>query len=406
MKRSAQKMVPIAVGALVLGLLVWAFLPSPIDVDVATVARGPLVVTVDHEGKTRVRERYVVSAPLAGRLARIELHPGDAVGADRTVLAAIEPREPELLDARAVAEVEARMKAAQAARDRAEPLLRSARATHELAATQLARLQKLAERTAATHQEIDDAEHRLRVATEEVKSAVFATRIADFELELARAALVRTRPHPSGTADPGRLEIRAPVDGRVFRVFQESEAAVSAGAPLLELGDARDLEVEVDLLSSDAVKVRPGARAVLEHWGGQAPLAGRVRLVEPSAFTKVSALGVEEQRVNVLIDIDDPPERRPTLGDAFRVEARIVVWEDPDVLRVPAGALFHHGDAWAVFVAERGRAQLRTVEVGQSNGFETQVLGGLTVGEAVILHPSDRIRDGIALRPRQSGPAD
>jgi HlyD family secretion protein len=397
---SAQKTIPIALGVLVLGLLAWAFIPSPVDVDLATVARGPLVVTVDHEGKTRVRERYEVSAPLAGRLLRIEIHPGDAVSAGKTVLAAIEPREPELLDARAVAEAEARVKAAQAAKDRAEPQLRSARASNELAKTNFARLRRLAELAAASDQEIDDAEHRLKVAAEDVKSAQFAARIAEFELELARAALLRTRPSPSGAVDGGRFEIRAPVDGCVLRVFQESEAAVSAGSRLLEVGNPRDLEVEVDVLSSDAVKVRPGARTVLEHWGGEEPLAGRVRLVEPSAFTKVSALGVEEQRVNVVIDIVDPPERRPTLGDAFRVEARIVVWEDPNTLKVPAGSLFRSGDGWAVFVSDHGRARLRPVKIGRTNGLETQVLGGLTVGESVVLHPSDRIRDGVAIRPR------
>jgi HlyD family secretion protein len=232
-----------------------------------------------------------------------------------------------------------------------------------------------------------------------VKSAQFAARIAEFELELARAALARTRPDEPGAPDTGRFEIRAPADGRILRVFQESEAAVPAGARLLEVGDPTDLEVEVDVLSSDAVKIRPGAKAILEHWGGDAPLTGRVRLVEPSAFTKVSALGMEEQRVNVVIDILDPPAKRGALGDALRVEARIVTWEREDVLKVPAGALFRHA-GWAVYVAARGRARLRPVRVGPSDGLETQVLDGLLENESVILHPSDLVGEGVRVTRR------
>lgn len=399
MKRSAQRTLTIGIGAAAVAVLVWAFLPTPVDVELGEVLRGRLEVTVDHEGKTRVRERYQVSAPLAGRLLRIELHPGNPVSAGKTLLAAIEPSEPQLLDARAVAETEARVKAAEVAKERAAPQLRSALASYQLAETNFARVQKLADRRGASRQDIDDAEHRLRVATEDVKAAQFAARIAEFELALTRAALVRARPPQSGTPEPGRFEIRAPADGRVLRVFQESEAAVSPGTRLLEVGDPTDLEVEVDVLSSDAVKTTPGARVVLEHWGGEAPLSGRVRLVEPSAFTKVSALGVEEQRVNVVIDIVDPLERRRTLGDAFRVEARIVVWEESDVLKVPAGALFRRGDEWAVFVIQEGRARQRPVRIGRSNGLETQVIDGLKEHDKVILYPSDRVRDGVAVRP-------
>jgi HlyD family secretion protein len=399
-KLSAQKLLLIGLVLSVLGLLVWAFLPSPIEVDLGRVERGSLQVTVDHEGKTRVRERYVVFSPLAGRLLRIELHPGDTIAAGKTVLAVIEPSEPELLDARSIAQAVARVKAAEAAKERALPNLRSARASHELAETNLARVQKLSERRAASHQELDDAEHRLRVAAEEVKSAQFAAQIAEFELELAQAALVRTRPTESGVPDTGRFEIRAPIDGRILRVFQESEAAISAGIRLLEVGDPTDLEVEVDVLSSDAVKISPGAKAILEHWGGDGSLTGRVRLVEPSAFTKISALGVEEQRVNVVIDIIDPPEKRKALGDAFRVEARIVIWEGDDVLKVPAGALFHRADRWAVYVAVGGRARLRLVRAGRSDGLETQVLEGLSETDQVVIHPSDRVKEGVSIEVR------
>ncbi len=397
MKLSVSKVLLVALVLGVVGLVWWAFVPSAVEVDLARVERGDLSVTVDHEGKTRIRERYVVSSPLAGRLLRIELHSGDSLRARKTLLAAIEPSEPALLDARALAEAEARVKGAEAARERAVPQLRSTQASYELAEINLGRIRKLYERGSATHQELDDAEHRLRVAHEDARAAQFAARIADFELELARAALVRTRPASAGEPDAGRFEIRAPVDGRVLRVFQESELVVSAGTRLLEVGDSTDLEVEVDVLSEDAVKVRPGAEVILEHWGGDAPLRGRVRIVEPSAFTKTSALGVDEQRVNVLIDIIDPPARRPTLGDAFRVEARIVIWEGKDVRKIPAGALFRVAGGWAVFLFERGKARLRLLRIGHDNGLETEVLDGLREGDRVILHPSDRIKDGLSV---------
>lgn len=406
MKLWARRTVLLAIGLGLAGLLVWSFLPAPVAVDLGAVTRGRLEVTVDHEGRTRVRERYVVSSPLAGRLLRIALDPGDPIVAGTTLLAVIEPSVPELLDVRAEAQAEARVKAAEAARERAAPQLRRARASHALAESNLARVQKLSERMAASHQELDDAEHRLRVAAEDVKAAQFASQIADFELALARAALIQTRPSPAGATpgDPGRFEIKAPVNGRVLRVFQESEAAIASGTRLLEVGDPTDLEIEVDVLSADAVTIRPGDRVVLEHWGGTHPLTGRVRLVEPSAFTKVSALGVEEQRVNVVLDIVDPPSRRPSLGDAFRVEARIIVWEADPTLKAPAGALFHHGDGWAVFRARNGRARLQPVQIGRGNGLETQILAGLAEHDSVILHPTDRIHDGAAITSNNSAP--
>lgn len=397
-KLKARNLLPIVAGAAVLALLVWAFLPSPVEVDLGRAERGRLQVTVDHEGKTRVRERYIVSSPLAGRLLRITLHPGDAIERGKTLLAIVEPSVPQLLDAREIAQTEARVKAAETAKEQSGPHLQAARVAYDLAETNLSRIHKLAQRQAVSQSEIDTAEHNLRAAAEDVKAAQFAVRIAEFELELARAALVRARPGSNQAPETWRFEIRSPVDGRVLRVFQESEAAIPSGTRLLEVGDPTDLEVEVDVLSDDAVKIEPGARAILEHWGGDEPLTGRVRLVEPSAFTKVSALGVEEQRVNVVIDILDAPERRKSLGDAFRVEARIIIRETENVLKIPAGALFRHADGWAVFVAERGKARLRRVKLGLNNGLEAEVTEGLEEKDAVILHPSDRIKESVAVR--------
>jgi HlyD family secretion protein len=280
---------------------------------------------------------------------------------------------------------------------RAEALLLAAEAEAALARSELERLAKL--RGTVSQQEYDAAVQRERVAAQNLRAAEFAARIAEFELEMAKAVLIRSKPRSPGETLP-RLEILAPVSGQVLRVFQESETVVSPGARLLEVGNPIDLEAEIDVLSADAVKVRPGDRVILEHWGGGEPLAGRVRVVEPSAFTKVSALGVEEQRVYVIVDFVDPPERRPNLGDAYRVEARIVVWESADVLKVPAGALFRRGPEWAVFAVVDGRAEERVVRVGHRSDTEAEVLAGLSEGEQVVLYPGDRVGPGVRVAPR------
>jgi HlyD family secretion protein len=385
--------------ALVAGL-VYAFLPRPVPVDGVTLSRGQLQVTVNEDGRTRIRERYLISTPLGGRLLRVELHPGDVVAAGKTLLTAIEPTDPELLDPRTRAQAEARVKSADAACKQAVPLLERARTAWEFAQTELERAKRLYQEKTLSHQELDNAEQKERTTAAELKSAQFARQIADYELELATAALLRTNPSGSKDTDSWQFPIISPISGRVLRVFQESSAVVSAGARLLELGDPTDLEVEIDVLSADAVKIKPGAKVFLEHWGGDAPLLGRVRLVEPSGFLKISALGVEEQRVNVIVDFAEPVEKRPTLGDAFRVEARIVIWQGDDVLKLPVGALFREGDDWAVFVVTDGRAKLRRVKIGQRNDLEAEVTDGLAPETKVIVHPSDKVRDGGSVRLR------
>jgi HlyD family secretion protein len=380
--------------------LVYAFLPRAVRVDVMTVTRGTLQVTVNEDGRTRIKERYIVSTPLGGRLLRVELKAGDAVEAGKTLLTAIEPTEPELLDPRTRAQAEARVKSAEAVRNQAVPLLERARTAHEFAHTELERARRLYQEETLSRQELDNAEQKERTTAEELKSAQFAVQIADYELELAKAALLRTATGGSGNSNSWHFPILSPISGRVLRVFQESSAVVPAGERLLELGDPADLEVEIDVLSADAVKIKPGAKVFLEQWGGDAPLLGRVRLVEPSGFLKISALGVEEQRVNVIVDFTDPLEKRPTLGDAFRVEARIVIWESDNVLKLPAGALFRDGDDWAVFVVAEGRAELQRVKIGQRNDLEAEVADGLASGARVIVHPSDRVRDGCSVKPR------
>lgn len=410
MKNWLSKLFLFAVAAAVIGGIALSFLPEPQDVDFATVNRQALLVTVDEDGKTRIREKYVVSTPLSGRLLRIAMDPGDSVAAGDTLLATIEPRDPELLDARAIAQAEARVSAADAALKKTGPMLESARLEQANAETELQRARNAAEGGGLTESELDTATTRYRQASEQLRVSRYAQEIAEFELQQARAALVRSKPQEG--SQPGEelaeqepnngwnFTIRSPITGRVLQVFQESAAVVTAGMSLLELGDPTDLEVVIDVLSSDAVKIAPGARVILEHWGGDHPLEGQVRLVEPAGFTKVSTLGVEEQRVNVIVDLVDPPADRLQLGDGFRVEARIVTAEQPDALCVPTSALFRSAGEWTVFKVVDATAVEQLVEVGKQNGLLAEVKQGLSQGDIVIVNPSDQVVAGVEVRQR------
>lgn len=403
MKLTRRRVLGTAAGLILLAVVVWAFLPAAIEVDVGAVERGTLLVTVDHEGKTRVRERYIVSAPLTGRLLRIELRPGDVVRQRETRLGTIESIDPSLLDARSRKQAEAAVEAAKASQKRAQAQLEVAKAASAQAMKELSRARQLRPNRNIAEEEYESRLYAVERKAGELRTAEFAVQIAAFELEQAKSALLHTLPRSPGETEPMRFEVCSPIDGVVLRVFQESATVTQPGMRLLEIGDPKDLECEIDVLSVDAVKIRPGQSVLLEHWGGPYPLQGRVRVREPSAFTKVSALGVEEQRVNIIVDLIDPPERRSTLGDGYRVEARIIIWEGRNVLKVSAGALFRRGEGWAVFRQEGGRAVQREVRIGQSNGLETEVLEGLDEGDRVILHPSDRVQDGVrtAVRPER-----
>jgi HlyD family secretion protein len=400
MRRKFRFLWPTVIGLAVVALIAYGFVPRPVEADFGAATRGRLLVTVDEDGKTRIRERYAVAAPLAGQLLRVHLEAGDPVEAGKTVLAVIEPTDPALLDPRSRAEVEARVRVAESNKQRIQDELERAREAYQLARLNLDRAHPLVRSGGLTREDYDALVQRERIAQKEVEAAKSAVQVAASEIKLAEAALVRTRPGSPGEPAPGHLPILSPINGRVLRVYQESAAVVAPGTKLLELGDPNDLEMEIDVLSADAVKVRPGARVIIEHWGGGEPLEGRVRVVEPAGFLKVSALGVEEQRVWVIADFTGPPEKRAALGDAYRVEARIVVWEGENVLKVPAGALFRHNGGWAVYAVRDGRAVLAPVEVGHTNGLETELLGGLAEGDAVILHASDRVREGVLVKPR------
>lgn len=396
----SRRVTGIVATVIVVGLLIYGFIPPAVDVDLAVAGRGPLTVMVEEDGKTRVRERYVVSSPLAGRLLRTSLHSGDIVRTNETIVATIEASESILLDDRARAEAEARLKAAEAHREQARALIERAKDAEAVTRDDLARAETLYARKAVPAESYDASRLKHRLAAHDLRVAEFNLTIADFERDQAQATLTRFTQRPESDQTLFRHEIRSPISGRVFRVFEESETPVVVGSRLIELGDPTDLEVEIDVLSVDAVQIRPGTRVQLSHWGGDVPLEARVRIVEPSAFMKTSALGIEEQRVWIIADIVTPPDERQSLGDGFRVEAGIVTWESDDVLKVPAGALFRNGTDWAVFTVRQSRAVLQPVRAGHTNGVETEIVDGLSPGDQVVLHPSDRVRPGVRITRR------
>ncbi len=382
--------------ALVVMLLAIALWPQAVTVDVGAVTRGRLVVTVDEEGETRLHHRFSVSAPVAGRVLRIELDPGDVVEKNKTVVARMRSDAPALLDARTRAEAEAVFAAAQSVVGRARAEEQRARAALELAASELKRERALVESGLTTRQSLEAKETAVVTAEEGLRAAEFAAAAAGAQLDQARARL-----RPSTLEAGGRiLPVLAPVDGVVLRRFRESESVVPAGEPLVEIGDPSHLEIVSDLLSTDAVKVKPGMRVSVEDWGGDEPLGARVERVEPYGFTKVSALGVEEQRVNVIIDLDDDRAAWKAMGDGYRVEVRIATWAAENVVKVPTSALFREGPLWAVYVMEGGRARRATVDLGQRTNTEAEVLSGLQEGQQVVLHPPDTLTDGARVTLR------
>ena len=390
-----KKALMFAIPVVVVAGFVLALRPDPFPVDVAAVGRGPLRVTLDEEGETRVRDRFVVSAPFTGRILRIELEPGEPVQAGG-VVAVMRPAEANLLDTRSRAASEARVRQAEAALGRARADRERARAELRFAQSDLKRAGSLGKQGIVSREEVDVAQLAVETRQEMLKAAEFEIQAAQSELAAARAGLLEAGQGGGG----GEYEVRSPVDGSVLRRLRESETVVPAGEPLIEVGDPANLEIVADLLSTDAARLRPGQPVEIEQWGGGKALAGRVRRVEPSGFLKISALGVEEQRVNVIIDLAGSPEERRGLGDGFRVEVRVVVWDSPDAVQVPTSALFRDEQGWATFVLENGKAVRRRVEVGPQSDRAAAVLSGLKEGEKVIIHPSADVKDGVEVAPR------
>jgi len=380
--------------------LAYGFMPRPVPVDVAEAKKAPLEVTIEEEGKTRVRERYIVSAPSAGYVRRIDLKVGNPVRKGQ-VVAILEPAKSPSLDPRSLAQAAAQLAAAQAAQAAASETTRAAAAQERLTKQEFERSQTLGQSHFVSQSAVDQARTALQAAEAGRLAAEQSAKVAGHNVEAARAAAART----SGL-NPGMgaetIEVISPVDGNVLSVPHENEGAVQAGQALLEVGNSSSLEIVVEVQSTAAVKITPGAPVRLDRWGGDTPLEARVRGVEPAGFTKVSALGVEEQRVRVICDLGSPPEQWRRLGDGYRVEASFVIWSAPYVLQVPADALFRHGGGWAVFVIEGNRARLRPIQVGQRNSLQAQVLAGLKPGEKVVSRPGDQVRDSAKVRDRKA----
>ena len=384
--RHARRWIPYAGAVLLVGLIAVGLWPKPALVETGRVTVGKLRVSVNEEGKTRIRHRYLISAPVAGQLRRITFKAGAEVKAGETLLAVIDPLSPTLLDARARVLAEAR-------RDSAAANLEKARSAAAFARSELNRFTKLYSQQTVSVQELDTMKMRENSAAKDEAAAEAFLRQADAEL----AEFITGNPG-GGRGSVPPVEVKSPVTGRVLRVLEENARVVAPSTPLLEVGDPTDLEVVIEVLSRDGAMIAPGDKVEFEHWGGGTPLLGSVRLVEPAAFTKISALGVEEQRVNVVADLTTPAEQRATVGDQFRVEARIITWESDKALKVPAGAMFRRGEQWAAFVVAGGKAELRNVTVGRSSGAETEILQGLKEGEELILYPGSRIKPGQRVR--------
>lgn len=382
-----RRLVILCVLLVVAAALAWAFWPRPLAVELATVANRDISQTVEEEGKARIREIYTVSAPITGQTLRIDLHAGDSVAQGQT-LVSIRPAAPGLLDARLKRIAEAAAAAARAGVDLATAEVRQAEAQLAFLQTELARTEKLADQGTMSQSARDKARLEVDTAIAGLDSAKASLGVRQRELERAQAALIETG------ASEGHCctEIRAPVSGQVLRVLAENEQVVQPGTPLLEIGNPSDLEITTDILSREAVEVRPGAAAVIDGWGGP-PLSAHVIRVEPSATTKVSTLGIEEQRVRVVLALDNTPPPND-LGDGFRVVVRITVWEGKDVPAVPVAALFREGDDWAVYSVKDGRASVQTLSVGRRDNTNAEIISGLSTGERVVLHPSDQLQNG------------
>lgn len=393
-----RRLLWLVVFLLITAALAYGFRPQPRLVDIAEAKHAAMQVSIEEEGKTRVIDRYIISAPVPGTTCRTGLNVGDQMDKDQALMS-IDPLRSQALDPRRMAEAQSRVAAATAALQAAEQTAQSAAAEAQLARKELSRLKPLAEKGHISQDKLDHAETLVRSTAATQRSSSFAVDVMRHELEAAQTALQYTGTR--GSSDPqNSVIVRAPVSGKVLKIHQECEGVVSAGQPLMEIGDTQSLEIETDVLSSDAVKIKPGMKVLFSRWGGEGLLEGKVRTVEPVGFTKVSALGVEEQRVLVISDFTSDMQQWQSLGDGYRVEAHFILWEADDVLQIPASALFRYNDGWAVFVMEGDKAMRRSVDVGQRNGLMAQITGGLEAGENVITHPDDTIDDGVLVKPR------
>lgn len=385
--------------ALLLLLIIYGFWPRALLINAAKVKRDGMTVTIEAEGKTRVIDRYVVSAPVPGSACRQDMNVGDTVTQDQ-VLYKLDPMQSAVLDPRSRATAEAKVKVAKSAVQAAEEKAKAAKADAEYAAAELARMEKLVKAGHATRELLDKAINNARSTAAAQRSANFTVEVARYELTAAKTALEYSAAKTSPD-DHEHVPIRSPIDGKILRIHHKCEGVVMTGAPLIEVGDTRRLEIEIDVLSEDAVRITPGMQVRFDRWGGEDPLLGRVRTVEPVGFTKISALGVEEQRVFVIADFTSPYEDWAKLGDGYRVDASFILWEGKNVLQIPTSALFRSDGNWMVFIIDDGKARPAPVKLGERTGLVAQILEGLQEGQVVIVHPDDRIHQGVRVRARE-----
>lgn len=394
-----KRILGLIVLAAIVAAAIYALRPQPVAVDIAAVARAPMEVTIDEEGVARIRDVFRVSAPVSGRVERLPVEVGEMVHRNTTAVAYIHPVDPPFLDVRSRRELEAAIEAAEAAVTHANAQVAAAEAAHRLMEADLARARRLAEAGTISARALEKATADIDTAKAHVEESRALANLRKSELASAHARLIEPDQLEGGDRDNCCMTLRAPVSGTVLDLLTESEQVVVASQGLLEIGDPHDLEIEVHLLSSDAVNVHTGGRAVIDEWGGP-PLAAEVSRIDPAAYTKVSALGIEEQRVDAILDIVDPPEKWERLGHEFRVMVHIEVWQGDDVLQVPLGALFRTGSDWTVFKMVDGQAVATQVELGHRNSEDAEVVGGLAEGDIVVMHPSDRVSDGVAIEDR------
>ncbi|PCJ88961.1 MAG: efflux transporter periplasmic adaptor subunit [Thiotrichaceae bacterium] len=387
------------IAVLIIVLLIWGYWPQAILVETVAVKRAPLMVAIEEEGRTRVIDRYIISAPVDGVACRVQLNVGDPVERNQ-ILLGITPLESQVLDPRSRAQAKAQVAVAESALRAAEEQANAATAAAHLAEIELKRLQQLVEKGVISRDAFDKASTEVQTSAAEKRSAYFNIEVTRHELESARTVLEYTAGSNGEITE--RVPVRSPITGKILKLVRECEGPVRTGEPLLEVGDPSALEVEVDVLSADAVKIKPGMKVLFDRWGGEQPLQGIVRVIEPAGFTKISALGVEEQRVLIISDFTSPAEQWQRLGDGYRVEAQFILWHEDNVLQVPASSLFRYREGWAVFVIEDKNAKRRIVKVGQRNGLTAQILDGVKEGETVINHPSNDIEDGVRIEPRSN----
>jgi HlyD family secretion protein len=393
----------VLIAILLSGLIMWGFWPQSILVEVVPASYAPLTITIEEEGRTRVVDRYVIAAPVNGVTCRQQLKVGDSV-IQGQVLLGITPLESQVLDPRSRAEAEARLASAESAVRAAQEQARASAATAQLAILERNRLRPLADKNLISREIMDKASTAVQTTAAAKRSADFTVEVAKYDREAARTTLQysASNQHESldstGNTTEERVLVRSPINGKILKIARQCEGPVATGEPLLEIGDPSDLEIEVDVLSADAVRIAPGMKVTFDRWGGDQPLTGIVRIIEPIGSTKISALGVEEQRVLIISDFTSPKALWQRLGDGYRVEASFIIWHQEEVLQIPNSSLFRYQNGWAVFVAENGTAKRREITIGQRNGLIAQVLKGIEEGENIINHPSDVINDGTRVR--------